>query len=318
MSHGGNGCGKPCSSCVFIVFSNHFQPVIFPMPGPQRICPTPLFPGTNVTQKRDAHATCGSLDDLHCAWTRPVRPRRRTRRSHLKKGRHAEDDHAALRMTAQRATPARLTPSSTGKKGNTNDRPYGQLPREKDCARRALSRKYRTTHVHPWTCSGGIGLLTGSLPLTTIIGPPYTEAPTSSDPHTPTRTQAHPLHAARSERGDSRVLRLLHALDTGRAPRSQPHQQPVPLTPPANTHAHARVSRCHTTLLPTCALPPHHIPSTATWQTTTLPYHEGATRGISLDDTLPPSCPDHRYNGGLAPLSSCAACTASGGFLTTC
>jgi len=188
-----------------------------------------------------------------------------------KKGRHAEDEHAALRVTAQRAPPAHLTPSFTGKKGDTNVRPHGQLPRETDCARRAFSRKYRTTHVHPWTCSGGIGLLTGSRPLTTTIGPPYMGAPTSSDPHTPTRTQAHPLPAARSERGDSLVLRLSHALDTGRAPRAQPHQQPVPLRPPANIHAHARVPRWHTTLLPTCALQPHHKPFTATWQTTTLP-----------------------------------------------
>ena len=221
-------------------------------------------------------------------------------------------------MSAQRATPGHLTPCCTGKKDDTNDRPHGQLPRETDCTRGAPSRKYRTAHVHPWTCSGGIGLLTGSLPITTTIGPPYTGAPTSSDPHTPTRTQAHPLHAARNERGDNRVLRLSRALDPGRAPRSQPHQQPVPLLPPAHTHAHTRVPRGHTTLLPTCALPPHHDPSTATWQTTTLPYHGGATRGVSLGDTPPPSCPDHHYDGDLAPLSSCAACTASGGCTTTC
>jgi len=175
--------------------------------------------------------------EARCAWTRPVRPRRRTRRSHLKKGRHAEDEHAALRMTAQRATPAHLTPSSTGKKGDTNDRPHGQLPCETECALRALSRKYRTTHVHPWTCLGGIKLLTGSRPLTTTIGPPYTGAPTSSDPHTPTRTQAHPLHAARSERGDSRVLRLSHALDTGRAPKSTTTSAACP---PAPTCKHPR------------------------------------------------------------------------------
>jgi len=100
-----------------LYFQINFNQKIFPMPGPQLRCPTPLFPGTKVTQKRDAHAKCGSLDDLRCAWTRPVRPRRRTRRSHFKKSRHVEDEHTALRMTAQRATPAHLTPSSTEKKG---------------------------------------------------------------------------------------------------------------------------------------------------------------------------------------------------------